>query len=81
MASARAWLLIASLAFLLIASVAEAQTSSPTMIPTISDPSKPHSPENQEEVVFFLGPSIEENNDSADLSDFVPDYHQDLVPV
>ncbi|KAL0904573.1 hypothetical protein M5K25_026700 [Dendrobium thyrsiflorum] len=78
MASARAWLLVASLAFLLIASVAKAQTLSPTKVPTISDPANPHLPENQEEV-SVSGLSTEENNDSADLSEFMPDYQQELV--
>ncbi|KAI0488652.1 hypothetical protein KFK09_028491 [Dendrobium nobile] len=79
MASARAWLLVASLAFLLIASVAEAQTLSPTKVPTVSEPISPHSKENEGE--FFLPEqSAEEVNVFVDLTEVRPeDYQRELV--
>ncbi|KAK8939950.1 hypothetical protein KSP40_PGU010230 [Platanthera guangdongensis] len=72
MASTRAWMLVAALAFLLVA--AEAQT--------ISDPISPSASENQEEEsakVSIPGRGSEDQNDPIEFSNTMPDYQQDLV--
>lgn len=82
MASACSWMLVASLAFLLIVQAAEAQNLSQAEVPAISDTTNPRASENQEEEttkVSVPGQRSEENDDSTDLSNLMPDYQQELV--
>ncbi|KAG0493347.1 hypothetical protein HPP92_004341 [Vanilla planifolia] len=80
MASARAWMIVSLLAFLLLARAAEGQTA-PTSPPIGSNPTEPHAPENQEEETQNQSVSVprtEEKNEPTELS-FIQDYQLDHV--
>ncbi|KAG0464070.1 hypothetical protein HPP92_020139 [Vanilla planifolia] len=82
MASTRAWMLVAALAFLLVARAAGAAETTPVSTPIGSKPADIHAPENQEEETQSTSitvPGLEEKNDPTDLSSMLLDYQQDLV--